>query len=48
VTLGQDSLSSSTAEQAVLSFQWGTDANLQGASTASATPSAATGSTARR
>jgi len=45
VTLGRDTVSSTTAEQAALSFTWGTDPNLLGASSASATPATATGST---
>jgi hypothetical protein len=48
VTLGRDTVSSTTAEQAALSFEWGTDANLLGSARTSATPATATGSTSTR
>jgi len=45
VTLGRDGVSTSTAEQAAVSFQYGTDSNLAGATRVTASPATATGST---
>ena len=44
LTLGTDGVVASTAEQAALSFDYGTDPYLVGASNAAATPATATGS----
>jgi hypothetical protein len=48
VRLGRDTASSTTAEQAALSFQYSTDPNLLAPSVVSATPGTATGSTTTR